>query len=1065
MISSKKTRMNRIFDDLRKENERLKHIIRRQRAIIKSPKDIIVFALDKNYRYLDFTPTHKKTMKEIWGVDIQLGENILDYIKNKEDRKKAKENFDRALRGESFIIQEEYGNNDFKRLFYEDRYSPIIDKNRIIGLSVYVINITERKLAEKKLKESEERFRLAFRTSPDSITISLLSDGTYLDINKGFTRITGYTRKEVIGKKPEKLNIWYDFNERTRLIEKLKSKKTVSNFPARFYKKNGEIIYALMSASVMELNQQQVILALSKDITKIHNAETSLRESETRYRTLFEMFNEAIFISDGKRIKDCNRAAVKMFGFRNKKEVINLNPLDISAPVQPNGKSSKELLDELARSFKRNDVTRFEWMHRKKNGVEFETEITISEVAIEGKPWFHAIIRDITEQKRAQKIQKAQYNIAHALVEREDIRSLFTFIQAELKGLISTRNLVLALFDNKNKRLHILYGKDEKDILPSSWDAHKSLTGHVVLSRKTILLKRKEIEKWIRKGKIIQIGSIPEVWLGIPLLNKNELIGVLIMQDYESADVFDTHIVNMLEVIAPEIASFIIHKQTQAERERLSAAIEQSAESVIITDNLGVIEYVNPAFERINGYSSREILGKKPNILKSGKHDQKFYNNLWDIISSGKVWSGRIVNKHKDGKLITEEMTISPIFDLRGKIAHYVAVKRDITRQLELEEQYRQAQKMESIGRLAGGVAHDFNNMLSVILGYSELGIRKLDINDKLYHILEEIHKAGQRSADLTAQLLAFARKQTIAPKVLNMNDAVGSILKMLRRLIGEDIDLNWKPGANLWLIKIDPAQLDQILANLCINSRDAISKKGQITIETANVTVDKEYSSTRLDAQPGRYVVLTVSDNGCGMDEETKKKIFEPFFTTKNLNEGTGLGLATVYGIVKQNEGFIDVYSEPSIGTSFKIYFPRYGEEVLLSQRETLDIIPFGKGEHILIVEDEEAILDMTRSMLESLGYKVSTTNNPANALKIIRDNSSQIDLIMTDVVMPGMNGRELVDKIQQKISNLKILYMSGYTINLLANQTVLEEGINLIPKPFTLKDLAVKVHKALHS
>lgn len=388
----------------------------------------------------------------------------------------------------------------------------------------------------------------------------------------------------------------------------------------------------------------------------------------------------------------------------------------------------------------------------------------------------------------------------------------------------------------------------------------------------------------------------------------------------------------------------------------------------------------------------------------------------------------------------------------------------DITDQKRVEEQFRQAQKMESVGRLAGGVAHDYNNMLSVIIGYTELALEEVGLSDHLYDNLHEILKAGRRSADITRQLLAFARKQTIAPRVLDLNSTVEGMLKMIRRLIGEDIDLAWLPaGQHLWPVEIDPSQLDQILANLCVNARDAIHGVGRITIETGMVTFDKEYCNDHIGFIPGNFLLLAVSDDGCGMDKDTLDKLFEPFFTTKEIGKGTGLGLATVYGIVKQNSGFINVYSEPGKGTTFRIYLPRHKGESVTLLKEHKEKIQFGHGEVLLLVEDEPSILQLGQNMLQHLGYIVLTANTTREALKLAQAHASEIRLLITDVVMPEMNGRALSEQVIQINPDLKILFMSGYTANVIAHHGVLDQDVLFIQKPFSIKELAAKVHEAL--
>jgi CheY-like chemotaxis protein len=328
---------------------------------------------------------------------------------------------------------------------------------------------------------------------------------------------------------------------------------------------------------------------------------------------------------------------------------------------------------------------------------------------------------------------------------------------------------------------------------------------------------------------------------------------------------------------------------------------------------------------------------------------------------------------------------------------------------------------------------------------------------------MEEIYQAGARSADITRQLLAFARQQTVAPKVLNLNDNIGSMIKMLHHLIGEDIDFAWMPGAELWSVKIDPSQVDQILANLCVNARDAIADIGRVTIETKNIELSEDYCKNNVECIPGVYVMVAVSDDGCGIQPEVLDQIFEPFFTTKNTGEGTGLGLATVYGIVKQNKGFINVYSEPKKGTTFRVYVPRHVEQAVEERNAIVADTPLSRGETILMVEDDASILKLGRKMLENFGYKVLSTTRPKEAQKMAEEYGGEINLLITDVVMPEMNGRQLSEQLQSLYPQLKTLFMSGYTANVIADRGILDEGIHFISKPFSPKEMAAKIREVL--
>ncbi len=394
-----------------------------------------------------------------------------------------------------------------------------------------------------------------------------------------------------------------------------------------------------------------------------------------------------------------------------------------------------------------------------------------------------------------------------------------------------------------------------------------------------------------------------------------------------------------------------------------------------------------------------------------------------------------------------------------------IVTLHDITEQNRLQESLLQAQKLESVGRLAGGVAHDFNNLLTGIMNYVDLCRDNLDADHTVRQWLDEITRDSQRSAGLVRQLLTFARKQTIKPKVLDLNDAVADTLNLLRHLIGADVNLLWQPGASLEPVKMDPTQLDQILANLCVNARDAIAGVGKITIETINATINDEYCAEHAEARPGDFIVLAVSDDGCGMDAKTLVSIFEPFFTTKGVGKGTGLGLATLYGIVKQNDGFINVYSEPGVGTTFRIYLP-VSEEGVRAPAVTKVATPRPRGnETILLVEDENSIRLTTAMFLSDLGYEMLSAESPEEAVDLVAGRDGEIDLLITDVVMPGMSGRDLAVKLEETRPNMRCLYVSGYTANVIADRGIFDSDVNFLPKPFSRDDIAKKVREILDS
>ncbi len=511
-------------------------------------------------------------------------------------------------------------------------------------------------------------------------------------------------------------------------------------------------------------------------------------------------------------------------------------------------------------------------------------------------------------------------------------------------------------------------------------------------------------------------------------------------------------------------------KRAEADRARLALAIEQVGEAVVVTDAEGTIQYVNPMFETMTGYTRAEAVGRNPRLLKSGAQYIAYYRALWDTITSGRVWRGRIINRKKDGSLYSEDMTISPVHDDAGRIISFVAVKRDVTEHLHfaeekvrLEDQLWQAKKVEAIGRLAGGVAHDFNNLTAIVLGYGEMLLGQLRPEDPARKSVEQIIAAGRRSAALTHQLLAFSRRQALQPEALDLNALLRNLEKMLVRLIGEDIELKLMLAADLGRVTADPGQIEQVVTNLVLNARDSMSRGGKLTVETSDAELDETYGLDHAVVVPGRYVLLAVTDTGCGIDKATMAKLFEPFFTTKEKGKGTGLGLAMVYGIVKQSGGYIWAYSEPGKGSTFKVYLPRTDAEPQAKAPDVVGETPRGGGERILLVEDEASLLELSTIVLSGLGYRVSAAESGPKALLMVEQQRLEPDLVVTDIVMPGMSGTELAELLRRDRPDLKVLYMSGYPDDAIARHGVLDPGMPFIQKPFTGHALAVKVREVL--
>lgn len=604
---------------------------------------------------------------------------------------------------------------------------------------------------------------------------------------------------------------------------------------------------------------------------------------------------------------------------------------------------------------------------------------------------------------------------------------------------------------------------------------HLPIKDHILSNEvaRLVLIFRLETVDWKISHSSI---SIPyhlvregEIYPMKELVDRNQFLEKLVTERTTQLSEANVNLKQTNEKVEREVEE---HKQTEEalRREQLfSKSVIESLPGIFYLYTYPELKLIlwNREHESLLGYGIGEIEGRHITEWHLPEFKDALLNTIEVVMTKGRA-SIEAPLLTKDGRSMPFILT-GVKFETQGQL-YLMGIGIDITERKQAEAeaeklqiQLTQVQKMESVGRLAGGIAHDFNNMLGVILGYSELALERVKAGQPMYSALQGIQQAAQRSADLTRQLLAFARKQTVAPKVLDLNETVAGMLNMLRRLIGENIDLGWLPSERLWPIKMDPTQIDQILANLCVNARDAIGDTGNVTIETANVFIDEAYCADHAGSVPGEHVLLTFNDNGRGMDHETLSHLFEPFFTTKEMGKGTGLGLATVYGIIKQNYGFIDVYSEPGQGTTFKMYLPRYlAKYERISESEGAK--PAAPGhETILLVEDEPMVLELTEMMLKNLGYTVLSAGSPGEAIRLAQEHAGEIHLLMTDVVMPEMNGRALARNLLSIYPDLNRLFMSGYTADVIAHHGVLEEGVQFIQKPFTMQDLAAKIRYVL--
>ncbi|NOX88666.1 MAG: PAS domain S-box protein [Calditrichaeota bacterium] len=502
------------------------------------------------------------------------------------------------------------------------------------------------------------------------------------------------------------------------------------------------------------------------------------------------------------------------------------------------------------------------------------------------------------------------------------------------------------------------------------------------------------------------------------------------------------------------------YKRLEVERNMLSHALKQVNEGLSVFDINGKILFVNEAFLDTFGYKREEILGTSIENLYSPVSGYDFQLHILPATLKG-GWNGELKVKRNDGKEIMIFLSTSPVKDEEGQPVVIVGVMSDITLRKQLEEQLRHSQKMEAIGQLAGGIAHDFNNLLTVIEGYIDLLQNKIKHQDSTFNYLTQIKKATDRAVSLTRQLLAFSRRQILQPKILDINQSIKDLTVMLQRLIGEHIELVTMLDADIWQIKADPNQIEQVIMNLVVNARDAMPDGGTLIIETRQVQLDSSYKRLHPDVEPGAYVQLSITDTGVGMSGEVRRRIFEPFFTTKEKGKGTGLGLATVYGIVKQSNGHIFVYSEVDKGTTFKIYFPAVRSQKSFTRRECGETKSRGSGQRILVVEDEYLVRELICDTLQTLGYKIFEASNGDQALKIYKKHKDEIDLVLTDLIMPVMNGKKLIEIISRDNPELQVLFMSGYDDSAISKHGMLESGINYIQKPFSPRILANKLQE----
>lgn len=795
------------------------------------------------------------------------------------------------------------------------------------------------------------------------------------------------------------------------------------------------VIYGLLSVAIpLELSEDKSEHSLFQEVADdiafaLSNLEILSKQkwAEEKEKALAEMLDIApnsISIHDSEgHFLYCNQRTLTLHGY-TRDEFMGINLHDLDVPV------SETLIAERIDQIDKKGEAHFEVAHFRKDGTSFPLEIYAKKIIWEGKTALLSIATDITLRKAAEK----------ALRESETRNRLLADLTME--GILLHKNGVAI---DLNRSLVRMMGYNHDELI------NKNFIDFVHVDDKNKVLEN--IVKDYAPPYLIRLAQKGGAFLYVEIESRN------FEQDGKKWRV--TAVRDVSERIRTE-------EDLRRRENLLQRVFEILPIGLWFADQEGKLLRGNPMGIRIWG-AEPQVAFSDYGIFKAWRLPSRepVEADNWALAKTIRnkvtIVDELLEIEAFDGKRKTILNSTAPVLDENGNVEGAIVVNIDISDQRMLEEELRQAQKMESIGRLAGGVAHDFNNMLGVILGYSEMAMEKISTSDSLYNDLVEIRSAAKRSADIARQLLTFARKQAITPKILDLNDTVESMLKMLRRLIGEDIHLAWLPVMNAGLVNMDPSQIDQILANICINARDAITGIGKITIETDSVYLDETGCEGYSDLLPGDYVKLMISDDGCGMSKEVQKNLFEPFFTTKEPGKGTGLGLATVYGIVRQNKGMINVVSEPGKGSCFTIYLPRVLGDTDQENQYNTGLSEKNRSVTVLLVEDSSTLLNMTAKMLQHLGHIVLTATTPAEALRVAKEHNDAIHLLLTDVIMPEMNGRDLSKTLSVIYPTLRTIFMSGYTADIIAPHGVLEKGINFIQKPFSLKDLSNKIKETI--
>jgi PAS domain S-box-containing protein len=778
---------------------------------------------------------------------------------------------------------------------------------------------------------------------------------------------------------------------------------------------------------------------------------------------LFQNAPDAISIVDADSHTQCvNDQFLRMFGY----SLSDIWEQPIEALIVPpeNQAESRWIAECIAKGEKITLETR----RRAKDGRLVEVSLLTGPLMVDGKQVaVYSAYQDISEQKQAEALSSALYRVAEKSSTAEDLQQFFAAVHGIVDELMYARNFYIALYDPATELLSFPYFVNEQETSPAPRKAGKGLTEYLLRSGEALLATPEVLGEMEQRGDVEPTGERSLDWMGVPLKVGSRTFGALVVQSYSKSHRYGERDKKILTFVSQQLASAIEHKKSEQALRRSEAryrSLVQSSVYGIYRSSLeGKFLDVNPALMAMLGYeSAEEVLALDPqrDVFVNAEEHARL---IEEFRRSGRMDGIEVKWKRKNGSAMTVRISGRAVASADEPADVLEAIAEDVTERRILEDQFRQVQKMEAVGRLAGGVAHDFNNLLMVISGYTEVILEQVEKEHPLHPKALAIQQASDRATSLTRQLLAFSRKQLMELKVVEVNTIVAEMERLLRPLIGENVELITKLAPHVGRIRADAGQLEQVLMNLVVNAKDAMPNGGRIVIETRNITLDDTYRGAKTFIRPGDYVMLSVSDDGVGMTKETQSRIFEPFFTTKEKGKGTGLGLSTVYGIVKQSGGYITVHSDVGSGTTFNIYVPRVESPADAHGAAPVARTVDGGSETVLLVEDEESVRQLVRETLLAKGYHVLEAENGQAGLAVAAGHPGKIDLVMTDVIMPEMSGHELVERLEQARPGTKVLYLSGYTEDAIVSDGTIERGRAFLQKPFTLQNLSRKVREVL--